>query len=293
MKFLFTRLLALALGLLLVSPATAAEKIKALILDGQNNHNWKATSPMLQKILKESGLFTVEVVTSPAKGGDIAQFKPNFKDFHVVISNYNGQDWSKETQKDLVEFVSHGGGFVSVHAADNAFPGWAEYNEIIGVGGWGGRNEKSGPYIRLKDGKFVNDMSKGNGGSHGRQHQFKVVTRNTEHPITKGLPPEWLHNTDELYDRLRGPAKNLTVLATAFADKSTGGSGEHEPMLMALDFGKGRSFHTTLGHAEPAMKCVGFAVTLVRGCEWAATGKVTHTELPKDFPTTDKVSIRE
>ncbi|MFN6053244.1 MAG: ThuA domain-containing protein, partial [Planctomycetia bacterium] len=123
--------------------------------------------------------------------------------------------------------------------------------------------------------------------------EFVVVTRNTEHPITKGLPAEWMHNTDELYDRLRGPAKNLTVLATAFADTKTGGSGEHEPMLMVLDYGKGRVFHTTLGHDAPAMQCVGFQVTMVRGTEWAATGKVTEASVPGDFPKADKVSIRK
>ena len=100
-----------------------------------------------------------------------------------------------------------------------------------------------------------------------------------------------MHSTDELYDKLRGPAKNLTVLATAHADRGTGGTGEHEPMLMVVEYGKGRVFHTTLGHAEPAMKCVGFRVTLARGVEWAATGKVTQP-VPADFPGPDKVSAR-
>ena len=292
MKRFAVRLLSMTLALLIASNSFAEEKIKALILDGQNNHNWKGTTPILKKILEDTGKFSVEVATSPAKGPEIATFRPKFSNYQVVVSNYNGQDWSKETQNDLVEFVKNGGGFVPVHAANNAFPAWAEYNEIIGIGGWGGRSEKSGPYVRLKDGKFVNDMTPGKGGSHGKQHEFVVVTRNTEHPITKGLPAEWMHNTDELYDRLRGPAKNLTVLATAFADPKTGGSGEHEPMLMVLDYGKGRIFHTTLGHAEPAMKCIGFEVTFARGTEWAATGTVTLNTIPENFPKADKVSIR-
>jgi uncharacterized protein len=162
---------------------------------------------------------------------------------------------------------------------------------MIGLGGWGGRNEKSGPYIRLREGKFVLDTSRGSGGSHGRQHEFVVETRKKDHPITAGLPEKWMHATDELYDRLRGPAANLTVLATAFADPKTGGSGEHEPMLMVIEYDKGRVFHTTLGHADTAMKCVGFKLTFTRGCEWAATGKVTQ-EVPADFPTADKVSLR-
>ena len=136
---------------------------------------------------------------------------------------------------------------------------------MIGVGGWGGRNEKSGPYVRFRDGKVVLDTVKGNGGSHGQQHEFLVEVRKKDHPIMAGLPEKWLHATDELYDRLRGPAKNLTVLATAFADPKKGGSGEHEPMLMVIDYEKGRVFHTTLGHSEVSMKCVGFRTTFARG----------------------------
>ncbi len=292
MKMFSVRLLALTLALYLSTTGFAQEKIKALILDGQNNHDWKTTTPIMKKILEDSGMFSVEVATAPGKGAELSTYRPKFSNFQVVISNYNGQDWAKETQADLVEYIKHSGGFVSVHAANNSFPAWAEYNEIIGIGGWGGRSEKSGPYVRLKDGKFVNDLTPGKGGSHGKQHEFVIVTRNTEHPITKGLPPEWMHNTDELYDRLRGPAKNLTVLATAMADPKTGGSGEHEPMLMVLDYGKGKIFHTTLGHAGPSMKCIGFEVTLVRGAEWAATGKVT-SKIPENFPKADKVSIRQ
>jgi type 1 glutamine amidotransferase len=141
----------------------------------------------------------------------------------------------------------------------------------------------------LREGKFLLDNSKGNGGSHGKQHEFLVETRNADHPIMKGIPAKWLHAQDELYDRLRGPAKNLTVLATAYADPSTGGSGEHEPMLMVLEYEKGRVFHTTLGHSDVSMKCVGFQVTFTRGCEWAATGKVT-LPVPAEFPTEKKSS---
>jgi type 1 glutamine amidotransferase len=301
---------ALAVGL----PLSAADPIKVLIVDGQNNHNWRATTPLLKQALEEAKLFTVDVATAPVKRApaktakpeedaaklaalvdeykkQFAAFRPRFKDYQVVVSNYNGELWPEQTRSDFAEFVSHGGGFVAVHAADNAFPEWPEYNAMIGVGGWGGRNEKSGPYVRLREDKFVLDTSKGGGGSHGRQHEFVVETRQKDHPITAGLPEKWMHATDELYDRLRGPAKALTVLATAYADPKTGGSGEHEPMLMVIDYGKGRVFHTTLGHAEPAMKCVGFRTTLARGVEWAATGKVTQP-VPADFPGPEKVSVR-
>lgn len=261
-------------------------KIKTLIIDGQNNHNWKATTPVLKQLLEQTNLFTVDVATSPEKGS--VGFKPKFGEYKVVVMNYNGDDWSTETQAAFVEFVKNGGGLVIYHAADNSFPKWKEYNEMIGLGGWGNRDEKDGPYIRYREGKIVRDNSKGRGGSHGKQHEYVIEHIDREHPITKGLPAKWRHASDELYDRLRGPAKNLTVLATAFSDKSTGGTGENEPALMTIEFGKGRVFHTIMGHDVKQMNCVGFAVTYQRGTEWAATGKVTQ-KVPDRFPTADKV----
>ncbi len=285
-------LLALAVATFLISsasPVSAAEpeKIKALIVDGQNNHDWKATTPVLKEILESSGRFTVDVATSPAK--DTTGFRPKFADYGVVVLNYNGAPWPAETRTDFVKYVEAGGGVSVIHAANNAFSNWPEYNLIIGVGGWGNRNEKSGPYIRLKDGKMVLDETPGRGGSHGKKHEFVVETIATDHPITKGLPAKWKHTQDELYDRLRGPAKNVTLLAVAYSDKSTGGTGEKEPMIMTIEYGKGRIFHTPMGHDVQSLRCVGFANVVERGTEWAATGKVT-LPVRKDFPTEEKSS---
>ena len=277
---------------LLLAVTAHAAPVKALILDGQNNHDWKSTTPVIKKIIEDSGRFTVDVATSPAKGGDLGSFKPKFSDYKVIVSNYNGEPWSEETKQALVAYVKGGGGFVSVHAADNAFPEWPEYNQMIAVGGWGGRDEKSGPYLRVREGKIVKDTTPGRGGSHGAQHDFLIVTREPNHPITKGLPEKWLHVKDELYDRLRGPAENVTVLATAFSSKESNGSGEDEPMLMVIPYGQGRVLHTTLGHSVEALKCVGAATALQRGAEWAATGKVTQ-KIPANFPTAEKTSSRE
>lgn len=265
--------------------------IKTLLIDGQNNHNWKGTTPVLKRILEETGLFEVEVATSPAAGQDMSGFKPAFSNYKVLVSNYNGQSWPKETQEAFVEFVRSGGGLVVVHAADNSFSKWKEYNEMTALGGWDGRNEKSGPLLRLREGKFVPDTRPGPGGHHGAQHPFLMETRTPDHPIMAGLPTKWMHAKDELYDSLRGPAENVTILASAFSDKTTGGTGEDEPLLMTISYGKGRVFHTALGHDQPALHCVGFIVTLQRGTEWAATGKVTQ-KVPEDFPTAEKGSSR-
>lgn len=277
------KLLALLSLTALALTATAAP-LKVLLIDGQNNHDWKKTSPELKAILEEGGLCTVDVSTTPPQKGDFSTWKPDFSAYQVIVSNYNGELWPEPVRIAFEKFVGDGGGFVSVHAADNSFPEWKAYNEMIGVGGWGGRNEKSGPYLRLRDDKWTLDPTPGRGGSHGKQHEFILNTRAPEHPIMAGLPAKWLHKQDELYDRLRGPAQNVTVLASAKSPTDMGGSGEEEPLLLAIPFGKGRVFHTALGHGMEAIKCVGFAVTLRRGTEWAATGAVTQ-KVPADFPT--------
>ena len=269
------------LACLLVTCITAVgrcqEKVfKTLLIDGQNNHNWQETTPLIRATLESTGRFTVDVATSPPAGGDISKFSLKFADYDVVVSNYNGEPWSEATQKAFVDYVYGGGGFVSVHAADNSFPKWAEYNQMIGVGGWGDRTEKDGPYVRWREDKFVRDTKPGRGGSHGQRHAFEVVVRDTQHPITRGIPASFLQAPDELYAELRGPAKDMEVLATAYSDPATGGTGEHEPILMVIDAGKGRVFHTTLGHDAVSESGAAFQVTLQRGTEWAASGQVAQ-----------------
>ena len=166
-----------------------------------------------------------------------------------------------------------------------------EYNQLIGIGGWRKRNESAGPHWYFQDGKMVADTTPGNAGNHGQRIPFQLTTRDAEHPIMKGLPPVWMHQGDELYNSLRGPGEHMTVLATAYSDPANSGSGHDEPMLMVLTFGKGRIFHTVLGHDVNALSCVGFLTTFQRGTEWAATGKVT-LKVPRNFPAADIVMYR-
>ena len=302
----------------LFSIATQAQ-LKALIIDGQNNHQvWPKSTIMMKQYLEETGMFKVDIqrtkytwkaereeaylsLAGAGKTEDLEEskmdsnFKPQFNNYDVVISNFgwNAADWPQETKKALEEYLKNGGGFVSIHAADNSFPNWEEYNKMIGIGGWGGRTEKDGPYVYYtNDNKLVKDNSEGPGGTHGPQHQIPITVRIKDHPITKDMPIHWMTTKDECYAKLRGPAENMTVLATGKDMSGKAPTDRHEPMLMVIDYGKGRVFHSTLGHDDYSIEGVGFIISFLRGVEWAATGKVT-IPIPKDFPSENKPTSRK
>jgi len=279
------------------APAAESEKVRVVIIDGQNNHDWRSTTPWMKKVLEESGRFNVAVSSNlkpgdkPGRVADTVPFPPDLSNYDVVLSNYNGAEWPNDFKIALEGWLKNGKGLVIVHAADNAFGGWKEYNQMIGLG-WRDNNfgerlivDASGKQQRIEKGK-------GPGAGHGAKHPFLVVIRDPRHPITKGMPKEWMHAADELYHGLRGPIGEMHLLATAYSDKSKGGTGDHEPMIWTLTYGKGRVFHTPMGHDLTGMHCVGFVTTLLRGSEWAATGKVT-LPIPENFPTRDKVSVLE
>jgi type 1 glutamine amidotransferase len=273
-----------------LTPVEAGEKkIRVVIIDGHNNHEWRKTTPFMKKALEESGRFTVDVSTHPKpnkplpEGWQSGPFPPDLSKYDVVLSNYNGPAWPKELQQSLQELLKSGEiGLVIVHAANNSFGNWDEYRRMIGMG-WYGKD--TGDRLKLDDSGKEIRVPKGQdqGPGHRYSGPFSVTVRDTSHPVTKGMPREWMHAPDELYDNMRGPIANIRLLATAYSK----GTQAHEPMIWTIDYGKGRVFHTPMGHDLNGMRCVGFIATLRRGTEWAATGKVTQP-LPENFPGPEK-----
>jgi type 1 glutamine amidotransferase len=276
-----------------------AQKIKTMIVTGQDgSHWWQGGSEAIKMILENSDLFTVDILATPQRGESMESYRPDFSKYDLVVINYGGTTWVEQTRKDFEQFVSNGGGVVIIHSSIIPMDDWEEYNNMVGLGAWNGRNEKDGPYVYWKDNRFVYDYSPGAAGYHGLQHPFTVVHRNAEHPILKGLPTVWEHFKDELYARLRGPARNIDILATAYEVAGNASEGRDEPVLWTVLYGKGKVFISVLGHAgnDPelrySMECTGFQVTLLRGAEWAARGAVTQ-QIPKDFPSKGVSTLRK
>ena len=337
MNFPFSRLLLVLFLVGSLPVSNAAEPLRALIIDGRNNHDWRSTTDHLRATLEATGRFEVEVSTAPQKRfpkvprrmkrpedeaalaearqhfaepeatakAELAQrwetWRPDFASSDVVILNYNGESWRPEVATAFLEFVRSGGGVVLVHGANNAFRTWPEFNDMIGVG-WRpapiGRaikiDPETGKAFVAKDADLPN---KGNS-SHGSKHPFQVTVRASDHPVMRGLPPVWMHAIDELYHNMRGPAKNLTVLSSAWSDPEQRGTGLHEPLTWEVGFGKGRVIVTSMGHLWPggmergeqdSLRCVGFQTVFARSCEYVATGEVT-LPIPEGFPGPDEVS---
>ncbi len=265
-------------------------KIKVLLIDGQSksHDNWREWSPVLLKQLDDAGLFLVDIATSPRKGESLDKFNPRFKKYDIVVSTYDGDIWPARTQRNLENYLAEGGGMVVIHAADNAFPEWEAYNLMIGLGGWGSRTSDAGSYVYLNNkGETILDNSPGACGQVGEINKYTVETLPVFHKITQDLPPKWMHAEDELFASLRGPAKGLGILATAYSTITQ----RHEPVMLTVKYGEGNIFHTTMGHSKQSISCVGFMTTFVRGCEWAATGNVTFG-IPEDFPSENASSSR-
>jgi uncharacterized protein len=216
----------------------AAEPIRVLILTGQNNHNWRETTAKLQAILTASGRFTVDVTEHPEQC-DAAMFAR----YDALLSNWNTwgkagvTNWPAATREAYLDFLRGGKGLIVIHAGGSSFYDWPDYQQSAGASWKLGETH------------------------HDKPHEFTVKAA-ADHPVTLGLEP--FKTTDELWMR-PGVQPTAKVIAT----------GDDQPLVMATEFGKGRTFTLLLGHSAAFMATPGFQTLLLRGTEWAATGNVT------------------
>lgn len=131
MRKLLNILMAAVLSLTVLS-GCQDNKLKVLIVTGQSAyHNWEDSHQILQEILENSNMFSVETSISPAKGQDMSRFSPDFSSFDVVVLDYKGDEWPEKTKKNFVKYVNDGGGVVVYHYSVASFPGWKEYQNMI------------------------------------------------------------------------------------------------------------------------------------------------------------------
>lgn len=236
------------------------QRIRTLLLTGENNHDWARSAPFCRDLLVNSGRFAV---TLTEQSSDALEDTDDLAHYALLLLDYNGSDWSDRAQANFAAAVRRGTGLVVLHAADNAFPGWVEYEEMVG--------------LLWRDGT-----------GHGDFHEFAVTIRDHDHPVTRGLDDFSLW--DELYHKLVH-LHNVPyhVLATAYSDPAKGGTGADEPVMIVTQYGQGRVYHHVLGHVWRrdsgndeylgatmiTFENEGFQRALLRGCEWAATGEVS------------------
>jgi len=302
------RLVCLCLfSLAMCVPAIASEdsgedgKLSVLIVDGLSEHDWKRTTRIVKKILFDSGLFDVDVSTTPAVAADEDEWdawRPDFSKYDVVLNNFNGGNeagathWPRPVEESLQKYVSGGGGLVVFHSALTSFPQWPAYNEMTGLA-W--RNEAIGPTLVVDENENVVRVPKDQGpiAGHGPAHDFQVTTSTAEHPITDGFPKRWMQPREQLYHGLQGTASNPTVLSYAWSKDCK----SNQPVDWVVEFGKGRVYATILGHLSKTstdvnLRSVGFQTALIRGTQWAGCGRVTYP-VPEDFPAANTFGISE
>jgi len=293
-------LLLLGLGVVFNLCGNAAEspRIRVLIVDGCSNHDWRLTTRSIRAILEPTGLFDVDVSTSPptAQAPGWEAWRPKFRDYDVVIQTYNdlggGAPWPAGVREEFEAFVREGGGLYVWHAGNNAFPDWPAYNRIIGLG-W--RKKHQGDALQVSDGGRVVRIPNGEGldTNHGKRFDAEIH-RLGEHPIHRGLPRVWKAADIEVYYFARGPAEEVEVLSFANDIVHT---KLNWPIEWTVSFGRGRVYTSTFGHVwkgdvQPVtVRDAGVQTLLVRALQWLAKREVTFP-VPADFPTEAATSVR-
>ena len=296
---------ALALALAGTHPAAARRgrgQLRILIVDGFSNHAWQRNTLLLRGILTAAGEFTVEVSTMPPMGSEAwASWRPQFERYDVVIQTCNDINapppvkpaWPETVKAEFVRYVRRGGGVYIYHSAENAFRGWKDYEEMVGLC-W--RRADYGTALQVTNSGAIERIPPGTGRGTGHGARGDVlVTRLGDDPIHAGMPRAWLSPDLEVYYYARGPAEHVRVLS--YARDTEPGLGLLWPVEWTTRFGRGRVYVSTFGHVwqgdeQPAsMRDAAVQTIIPRALEWLGRRPVTFP-IPEDFPIASAVSVR-
>jgi len=250
MQRLMKVLVLVALVAVLFCLGAAAPKkpapIKVLLITGDDvgAHPWREISETTREILVGSGKFDVKVSEDPL----ILESATALKNYDVIVFTIYAQKQGElpaQAQENLLNYVKSGKGFFVQHLATASFPKWAEFGKLCGR------------YWVMKT------------SGHGPRSVFESKIVDQEHPITKGLSN--FTTDDELYAKLQGH-EDIHVLVTADSDWSK----KTEPLVFVKPYGRGRVVHNAYGHDRKALMTPNVQKIILRGTEWAATGKVTE-----------------
>ncbi|GAA1907263.1 ThuA domain-containing protein [Streptomyces sodiiphilus] len=181
--------------------------------------------------------FTVLPTEDP---GELAARLPGSR--AVVFLSASGEVLTPAARDALRRHCAAGGGFVGVHAASTAEPGWPWYGELIGA-------------------RFA---------GHPDLQPGELVVEDHGHPATAHLPRRW-RLTDEWYDFAEGPGPGARVLASADEHSYRGGrTGGNHPLVWCHRNTGGPVFHTALGHEAALFADPDYRRHLLGGLAWAA-----------------------
>ena len=221
------------------SAKTGKAGTRILIVTGIDHpgHKWRQTTPVLKEAIEKDPRLAVDVVEDP---NFLAS--PRLHDYTAIVHhwmNWKAAAPGPAARENFRRFVTGGKGLVVVHFGCGAFQDWPEFVKIAG---------------RVWDPKLR---------GHDPRGPFRVEIADAEHPVTRGMKPFETH--DELYTCLAGDTP-IHVLATARSrvDKKV------YPMAFVLPCGKGRVFHSVLGHDVKALANPPVGELFRRATAWAA-----------------------
>ena len=235
----------LFLSSITVSPIAAADApkpkpIRVLLVDNPGPEYYPMpTGVALRNIIRQDKRFEVVLVEDAEVLGTDLPF-----DYDVLLlhfKNYRVPKRDAAMKANLEKFIDGGGGIFVYHFACGAFEDWPNFDKISG---------------RVWEPKKP---------AHDPLGLFTVQIIDKEHPITRSIGDFEIH--DELYTCLRDSEVPIKVLAEAVSKVD----GKRHPMAFVLEKGKGRSFHTTLGHDDKSLSCVHFQTMIKQALAWCAT----------------------